>query len=274
MIDTSTLATSIPPKLEPFHRPERTLIVSGISRSGTSLFSVLINQIPNAVCFNETMTADPAEICEAAARMRRQLKNGKPVPNKFGDQGELTTNTLTGVYKQKQVVDRPLDHDMVVASKRNLPYLNSIFTLLSFGFKCCVLIRDPVYTLGSWSSPKAAEAEIPGALVGEDNLHRHWERVEFTRSDIIERRAEAWEHYAALLWRLRGRVKIYAYERICAETELVLADLALYLGLEPPETIPPIVRGLKNDDSRYPELDRIRAAVAELCPSRSKFGYA
>lgn len=254
--------------------PERSLVVSGISRSGTSLLSVLLNSVQNVVCFNEVLPPDPARLPSALARARKDLLAGKAVRNKFDASGRLTTDTLSATVKKKAVVDKPLDEDLCVATKRNIPYLNEAGPLLDLGYPMVVMIRDPVYTLGSWGSPKAVEAAIPGSRVAIGDVHPHWSQVRFTRQDVVERRAEAWQHYAERIWDLRARVQIVTYEELCARPAQTLAALCRYAGLSAPGTLPEIVRPAFNDDDRYPDLPRIRQAVRELCPARTHFGYA
>jgi Sulfotransferase family len=260
-------------ELDRYHRPERNLIVSGISRSGTSLLSVLLNSVDNVVCFNEVLPPDPERLPEALARARRDLLAGKPVRNKFDDVGELTTDTLSTMVKMKSVVKKRLDEDLCVATKRNIPYLNEAEALLALGYPMVVMIRDPVYTLGSWGSPKAAAAGIPGARVGVGDVHGHWHRVRFSRQDVVQRRAEAWQHYAARVWSLRERVRIVDYEGLCARPLQTVVDLCRWADLPPPGVLPEIVRPSCNLDDRYPNLPHIRAAVRELCPARAHFGY-
>jgi len=261
-------------ELARFHRPERTLVVSGISRSGTSLLSVLLNSVQDVVCFNEVLPSKPEQLPEAVARVRRDLLAGKPVRNKFDSAGELTTDTLSVMVKKKARVEKPLDKNLCVATKRNIPYLNEAEALLGLGYHMVVMVRDPVYTLGSWGSPKAAAAAIPGARVAVGDVHSHWSRVRFTRQDLVERRAEAWQHYAARIWNLKDRLLILAYEELCARPDKTLAKLCHHAALPAPGPLPQIVRPAFNDDDRYPELPRIRAAVRELCPARARFGYA
>jgi len=260
-------------ELERYNRPERTLIVSGISRSGTSLLSVLLNAVDNVVCFNEVLPSDPDRLPEALARMRRDLLAGKPVRNKFDHDGQLTTDTLHAMVKRKVAVDRPLAEDLCVATKRNIPYLNEAEALLALGYSMVVMIRDPVFTLGSWGSAKAMAASIPGALVGVSQVHPHWHRVRFTRSDVVERRAEAWQHCAERIWGLRDRVRVVGYEGLCESPLETMAALCRHAGLSEPGPLPEIVRPACNDDDRYPDLHRVRAAVRDLCPARTLFGY-
>ncbi len=255
-------------------QPGRTLVVSGISRSGTSLLAVLLNAIDDVVCFNETLPPDPERLPSAMARARKDLLAGRPVRNKYDRHGQLTTDTLSHMDKKKAVVNKPLSENLVVATKRNIPYLNEAEALLDLGYPMVVMIRDPVYTLGSWGSPKAVAASIPGARVGVDDMHPHWRHVRFTSRDLVERRAEAWQHYAARIWGLRDRVHIVAYEDLCACPTETLVALGRYADLPAPGRLPEIVRPAFNDDDRYPELPRIREAVAAFCPARRHFGYS
>ena len=263
------------PALAKYHRPNRSLVLSGISRSGTSLLSVLIGSLENAVCLNEILPPEPNLLPDAFARTRRSLLKGKPVANKFDATGQPTTDTLACMVREKRVVDKPLTKRALVGSKRNIPYLNNAVSLLEHGFLMVLMIRDPVYTIGSWGSEKAARGNIPAVRMSPGaDLHPHWHPVQFTREDPIERRAEAWEHYARIIWSLRGRATILRYEQLCSNPELVMANLCLVLGLAPPNALPDIVNPSKNDDARYPDLPAIREAVHALCPTRRSFGYA
>ncbi len=248
-------------------------MVSGISRSGTSLLSVLLNTVSDVVCFNEVMPTDPDRLPEALARARRDLLTGRPVKNKFDSQGELTTDTLGDMVIRKAVVKKPLTREMTVATKRNIPYLNEAERLLGLGYSMVAMIRDPVYTLGSWGSPKATAAKIPGATLSPDATHPHWHKVSFTKEDVVERRAEAWQHFASRIWDLRDRLLVVTYERLCAEPERTMAALCSFAGLAPPGPLPDLVRPAQNDARRYRGLRRIRAAVHLLCPARELFGY-
>lgn len=261
-------------RLTPYHKPDRTVVLTGISRSGTSLLTALLNEFPNAVCFNEVLTADPGALPEAVARIRRDLLKGRPVPNKFDESGRPTTNTLEGVViKEKRRVEKRVDAQVLVGAKRNIPYLSGMEKLLAHGFKAVIMIRDPVYTIGSWSSAKAAAAGIPGAQVGPDNVHPHWHGVTFTRNDVIERRAEAWQHYAELIAGFQERTRVFTYERLCLDTASVLSDLCAYLDLERIAPLPALAGKPRNEDRRYPDIARIRQAVDRLCPARKRFGY-
>ena len=264
------------PALEPYHRPDRSLVLTGISRSGTSLLCALVNALPNAVCLNEVLPSDPQALPAALARTRKDLLRGRPVPNKFdAEDGTPTTNTLgAGVVREKRLVDKELDDELLLASKRNLPYLLRLEEILELELPVAVLLRDPVYALGSWGGEQARAAGIPGARIGPEDQHQHWDAMRLTRPDPIERRAEAWQLCAERLWALRDRVQILRYEDLCADPAGALDRIAVRFGLPLPAKLPVSVRPAQNNDSRYPEIPRVRAAVAALCPARLDFGYA
>lgn len=266
----------IEPALEPFHRPDRSLVLTGISRSGTSLLCALVNALPNAVCLNEVLPSEPSALLVALARMRKDLLRGRPVPNKFdGEDGAPTTNTLgAGVVREKRLVEKPLDDELLLASKRNLPYLLRLEEILEHELPVAALLRDPVYALGSWGGEQARVAGIPGARIGPADQHPHWDALALTRRDPIERRAEAWQLCAERLWALRDRILVLRYEDLCADPAAVVDRIAVRFGLPLPAHLPVSVRPAQNDDRRYPEIPRVRAAVAALCPARLDFGYA
>ena len=72
---------------------DRNFIVCGIARSGTSLFSVLMNSFDNVVCLNEVFY-NVITLPGAFLEIRERLLDRKPIPNKFTDSGELATDSL------------------------------------------------------------------------------------------------------------------------------------------------------------------------------------
>ena len=256
-------------------RVDRTLIVTGISRSGTSLMTVLLNELPNTVCFNEVLPTDAGELSHSIGAMRRQLLCGEPVPNKYDAHGMLATDTLVGtVLSESRCISKDLDADVVIGAKRNLPYLNQIEVLLDAGYRTITMIREPEATIASWSSVRARQHRIPGALVGEADLHPHWAPVSFSRSDEFERRAEAWQHYACRIWQYRERMMVVRYEDLCDAPVRVLGEVARYIGVRPAERLTLEVRPARKGAPPGADNDAIRRAVEQYCPVRQRFGYA
>jgi glycosyltransferase involved in cell wall biosynthesis/tetratricopeptide (TPR) repeat protein/GT2 family glycosyltransferase len=254
--------------LKKYHRKDRNVIITGIPRSGTSLLSVIINGFDNAVCLNEILY-DVGSLPKAFSLVRKKLITGEGVPNKFDEKGYLTTDTQNGSVILKNIVIQNVDENILIGSKVNIPYLDQLPFLLTYGYKTICLIRDPVYTIGSWCSSKASE--IPEAKVTDDNMHPRWRHFNFRTKDRIERMVQIWSHYAQLLWNYRSKLKILTYESLVLEHKREIEKLARFLEIEnPPSNI-----NLKNGNirSKYPEIEKIIKKVNLFCPIKHKFKY-
>jgi glycosyltransferase involved in cell wall biosynthesis len=251
-----------------YHRQDRNLIITGVPRSGTSLLSVIINGFTNAVCLNEIIY-DVGSLPNAFSLIRQKLIDGEAVPNKFNESGDLTTDTQNSSVTLKNVVIKNVDENVLIGSKVNIPYLNQLPLLLSYGYKTICLIRDPVYTIGSWCSSKASE--IPEAKVTDDDMHPRWRHFNFRTNDRIERMVQIWSHYAQLLWNYRSILNILTYENLVSEHKREIEKLARFLEIESP----PGNLNLKNGNirSKYPEIEEIIKKVNLFCPIKHKFGY-
>jgi len=96
------------------NKPHKNLIVTGIPRSGSSLFSVLINSIENAVCLNE-IVYDVLKLPSAFEEIRKRLVLKTPIPNKYDSSGVLTSNTQDGTVNIEEKVVEIVDDNVVVA---------------------------------------------------------------------------------------------------------------------------------------------------------------
>ena len=252
-----------------YGRPSRNAVITGINRSGTSLFCVLLNELPNLVALNEVLY-DVDNLPLYMALVRHRLLNNRPVPNKFRD-GRLTTNPVEdGVTVEQKEVDKEVDEEVVVASKVNVPYLVRLQSILEYGFRAIAVLRHPVYTIASWNRP--ACTKIPEAHVTDDDMHERWENIDFPVEDRVERQALIWNYLAGLIWQHRGRISVCRYEEITGRTADVLHEVSGYLGVEPVDQTPDLEN--LNRDSRYSQLPRIRRAVRDHCPNACLFGYS
>jgi len=259
----------VPTALVEYHRPEKNVIVTGIPRSGTSLFSVLLNTFENAVCLNEILY-DVTSLPRDFAEIRRRLTVGEAIPNRYDSSGNLATDTQGGAVNVENTVVKEVDGHAVIGSKVNIPYLNQIQKILNYGYKVIAIVRDPVYTIGSWNSEKANI--IPEAHMTDDDMHPRWRGFSFKVSDKIERQAQLWNLYAQLIWSLREKIKIYNYELLTTDPEWVITDICEYLHLRTPKE--KISLKNMNVDSRYPDIEGIKEAVKKYCPTKDVFGYA
>jgi len=259
----------IPITLKQYHRPDNNVIITGIPRSGTSLLCVLVNNFSNAVCLNEIFY-DINSLPRDFAEVRRRLTSGEPIPNRYNSSGRLATDTQSDDVQIDNRIVQIADENVVLGSKVNIPYLNNIRKILDYGYKIIAIVRDPVYTIGSWNSKKASI--IPEAHVTDADMHPRWKRFRFTSNDKIERQAQIWNFYTGLIWNLRDRIKIYTYESLASNPEWILKDIGSNLGLEPPANITEVSN--QNIDSKYPNIEQIKEAVKKHCPIREVFGYS
>jgi hypothetical protein len=246
----------------------RDFVLTGIPRSGTSLLSTLLCEPADCFCFNE-IKYDPKTLPLFLDRMRHRLVRGRPVPVKVGDDGALATDTMGGRVRVSETAFPPKPRGVVLGSNVNVPYLDRIDTILAYGYRIVTVVRDPVFTLASWAS--ARSDAIPEAHVSDDDMHPRWRGFRFRSDRRDERQAELWEHYAAIVHGLGERAYPVRYEDLCADQDRTLAGICGYLGVATSQG------GMRlrnqNDESRFGSLQRIRAIVAERCPTAEKLGY-
>lgn len=248
--------------------------VTGISRSGTSLMVALLNQLPHVVCFNEVLPHHPDDLPDAFHTTRDALLQHKPVPNKYLN-NTLTTDTLVdGVEKQKHIIPITCPNQLIIGSKRNLSYLNHLPNLIHLHYPIIAMIRDPLYTIASWGSPRALKAGIPGARILDHDLHPHLQHITFHSNDPIARRAQLWEHYASILHTHRHHLHIVHYETLCAQPTHVLHTLATHLNTTPSTLSVDFVSTTRNTRQRYAQnMDALQHAIHAHCPTQTEFGY-
>lgn len=246
-------------------------IITGIPRSGTSLFSVLLNKIEDVVCLNEILY-NVASLQEDFGTIRRDILSGKPIKNKYNENGDLTTDTMTS-SSVKEVCVSVKQENFIIASKVNVPYLFNLDKIKSYGFPIFVLVRDPVFTIASWSSEKAKG--IPEAQVGPypDPISSRWKNIEFQSDDPISRRAEIWNFLAGIILKHAKDIHLINYETLVSNTAGAISSFGTVMKTS-------LKGGWKIDfDGNLPsrfeneDLDAIRKAVEKYAPNRLMFGY-
>ncbi|MCP3931075.1 MAG: sulfotransferase [Bacteroidetes bacterium] len=243
-------------------------ILTGIPRSGTSMLSSILCEPGNSFCFNE-IYYDTIRLPIFFARMKYRLVRGMAVPSKIDSHGNLAQDTMQpGVSigcKHYPIKGK----DLRIGSNVNIPYLNEIENLLVYKLKIIGLVRNPIYTIGSWNSDKASV--IPEANVNGENVNSRWITFKFTSEEKIDRQAEIWNHYASQLSNLSKRIMLLRYEDLVNETVRCFEKITNYLQINNIENIPELKN--YNRKERYPEIDKITAAVDKYCKIKGKFGY-
>lgn len=273
--------------LQPKPKPKQTrltdLLISGISRSGTSYLCSLLDRYDNCVGINE-----PKEIIQMLAENRVAWKlpfyyrdirtlvlDRKLIKNKVHE-GRVIENTAE---VNKSAFYRPTVRfdDFVLAAKNTRACLNRLETVLEHmpHARTVMCVRNPWDTLASWktSFPHLRDVALQDAVVGHvnDPFLAPEERAELQRIDCLtdpaERRAWWWVFFAQKIVRHRHRVTLVNYRDLVLDPrrvmETILKDLPAGRPSMPLE--PSTIRS-KRDQLDATEIELIR----EICGPLAK----
>ncbi len=268
---------------------DRTLLISGISRSGTSYLCSLIDAHSNAVGLNETPelvtalkgTLTPWSLPQYLRRTRSDILDGKPVRNKVKD-GRVIADTA---QEDRFDTYRPSveTHDFVIAAKNTFAFLSSLARLRQVmpRARFAICVRNPVDTIASWKASFAhlRQADLTIRPVGgpdDPNLSPRWcealSEIEATQ-DLAVRRAKLWRYLAERILedRRHGHILV-RYEDLVADPQALLARL---LDGLPAGTLKDGWQAPRPRDRRSVldarDLDAIRAVCA---PTAAEIGVA
>ena len=221
---------------------ERTILITGISRSGTSYLCSLVDAFSNAVGLNETpelVTAlkgphTPWSLPAYLRRVRADVLDGKPVRNKVKD-GRVIADTADddrlGTYQPSVET-----HDFVIAAKNTFAFLGSLGRLRHVmpRARFAICVRNPLDTIASWKASfvhlNQADLSIrPVGGLDDPWLGRRWHaalRDIDAMSNLAMRRAMLWRYLAERILEDAGHRHILVrYEDLVANPEATLATL-------------------------------------------------
>ena len=250
-------------RLTPKAELDRNAIVTGFPRSGTSLYSALLNSIPNVACLNEISPTD--KTFRYFRQTRQKITAGLPVTNKYSGSGELTTNTIAGGTQRDDRVVAVESDQFVLAQKFTLPYLNRLEELCDQGWSVWVLVRHPLFAISSWKRcpPHFAISKIDPP----DPLLAH---IDFHSDGRDDRRVEIWNHYARAIHAIRDRLHIVRYEDLVDSPQNELERFCSHYDLQVPALLPELES--RNRKDAYKSTEEFRELVIQRC-DLSLFGY-
>jgi hypothetical protein len=216
------------------------LIISGISRSGTSYLCSLLHRYSNCVIINETpelhrSISDP--IPWGLARTYRQIRadvlDGRPVQNKL-DRGSVTADTA--VNEELGFYSPAVDNDrFVLGTKNTLAYLHHLSRIRRAlpEARIVACVRSPLDTIGSWktSFPHLREANF--AIRPAGNLKDRWlpdplleelREIEAIQ-DLAVRRARHWHFLAQRVLDSLHDLILVRYEELVTNPRPVLSRI-------------------------------------------------
>ena len=157
----------------------RTVLLTGVPRSGTTLCCHLLNQFPETVALHEPMdlsafhgdaAAAVGEISKFAVVTRDHALQRSSVSTKQLD-GAIPANPVTpgpdgsrqeSVTPGEMTIDKPLSNDFVLVIKHNALF-TALLPLLRLEFEIFALVRNPLFVLASWQSVSfpVADGRLP-----------------------------------------------------------------------------------------------------------------
>jgi hypothetical protein len=242
----------------------RNVLITAIPRSGSSLFVNLINQIPNCVALNEISYT--SMLFSLFRTLRRKIERGEPVVNKYSADGQLATNTIIEDTHFEERAMNVQNNNFLLAHKLTTTYLNRLEELVRSNWRIWVLVRHPLYTLGSWKRCP------PHFTITQLNPpHPSLAHIEFSSDDGDIRRVEVWNHYARRIHDLRDSLEIVRYEDLISDVNATIRRFCQKHDLSVPQLGPLESR---NRPDVYSDLDdKFRDLVGKRCESW-RFGYA
>jgi len=228
-------------------RVDPDFVVTGIPRSGTSLFSSCLENLGEIIVINE-----PAEIFAALARpgghglasyydaLRKAVLTGQTVPNKVDSSERLVEDTLISDVRQDVRYVRERD-DFPLGTKNTLAYLNRIEQIAqcmpTSRIFCC--IRNPVSTIASWtrSFEHLRSATTGNARIGTSGdpymseLEKRQLRQVEAESDTDVRRALWWNFLANRILKNIDRIELIRYEDFAKDPLPLILESGAALGL-------------------------------------------
>ena len=248
---------------------DRTMLLTGIPRGGTSLFTTIMNSFENCCVINESFY-DFKTLAGDLYDVRRAIWEGKPIPNKYNKKGKLVTDTYEvpgGAISTSKIYDGQFDETILIGSKVNAPYIFMLNILLHAGFDIIAIVRDPRFVLGSWHLEK--NKTLNAANIPDDPRYKDYAYKYKTQ---IENQAEIWEYMAGIIWAMRDKLTIWRYEDLMLNPFGFCHFIGDRYKLKLNESkMPEIID--RNDVKRYPNMDEITNAVNLICKTRKAFGY-
>jgi len=263
------------------------LIVTGVSRSGTSYLCNLLHRFENCVAINEPQEAIsvlqqeevPWGMAAFYGRVRRDIEAGRPIENKIR-RGRVVEDTAR-YEKRRWYRPAVASPDFVLAVKNTREFLLRLEALRSVMPEARIVacVRDPLDTVASW---KRSFRHLRDADVGPFVRHPQSMWLPQAQREALasiaatphpaERRALWWRFLAERVLEHRDVVVLVRYEELVAEPLPVLRRILD--GFDAGDLRAPIGPSGARSSRRLLDDDDL-IAISEICsPAAARLGLA
>ncbi len=258
------------------------LIVAGPARSGTSLLSKLLNEcVPNVVCVNEVLPQmDVSSVLKWFKSTSIAIMDGRSIYNRYDRSGNLTSNSWRdGAERKARKVEKNLSEEFYLGHKFVVGVTEMIQSYLTAGIKVLAIVRDPMYTLASWSEPLYYEQVH--FRITDDDLHMYWKarkhKLTWKSKGRSTRQAEVWEKDASSIIGIKpsSMYQWIRYEDFIEDTYGHLERIYDWLdcGNDSVYNVPNLQSKNRADRYKNSDFGLISDALAKYAPTAKLFGY-
>src|SRR6056297_16655 len=272
--------------------PAPDFVITGIPRSGTSLFSASLEHLHEVIVINE-----PAEIFNALQRpgryrlasyyqeLRGVILSGQAVLNKVDKHDRLVEDTLVSDVR-RSITYRPAAADFPLGTKNTLAYLSRIEQISESMPDCSIFccVRNPISTIGSW---RRSFTHLRNADSGHEEIGTPADPFlpEFEREQLREiaaqtdgpiKRALWWTFLATRILKNSDRITLIRYGDFVSSPPDQLYQAGLKLGLAKRD-LRKSIRSMKKMKAvdRSPEISEFEVeCIRGICATvASRLGY-
>lgn len=223
--------------------PAKNILISGIPRSGTTLLTATLHDIPNCVALGEPedlkqlhkRSISPEDyaqkIAQYLAATRTKISAGEPIALNF-DKGALhvssnyfkRTATASGYraernYELRETVIPVHDDSFTLCIKNNAQFASCLESLVALPDVLIVgVVREPLACLFSWRSLNMPISS--GKLPAGERFAR--ELRKFGKlEDVLLAQVKILDWFFGVFYRLRERIRLVRYEEFIARPATV-----------------------------------------------------
>ncbi len=227
----------------------KNILITGIPRSGTTLITATLHDIPNCVALGEPAELKQLHKCSTSpedyaqrverhlAATRAKIQTGEPLPLNF-DKGALRvssnyfkrTATAGGyhaekTYELRETVIPVMNEAFTLCLKNNAQFTSCLESLVALRDVMIVaVVREPLACLFSWRSLNMPISS--GKLPAGERFARELRKVG-KLEDALLAQVKILDWFFAAFYRLQERLRVIRYEDFVARPEILRELIAV-----------------------------------------------